>query len=125
MADESLEITSKQLRLELQQIKERLTTLESIDVHLRRDQIVALVEKVVGGKEERKKILHLCESPRTLEEIQSHLGKNSKQALTNHINPLKDEGLLEPTVNDAGKYAYVRSRIISRLRPSDRKRILE
>lgn len=125
MADDSMEITSKQLRHELQEIKERLTTLESIEVHLRREQIVKLVERVIDGKEDRKKILHFCDEPRTREEIQGHLGKNSKQALTNHINPLKDEGLLETTENGDGKHAYIRSRILSRLRPSDRKRILE
>jgi DNA-binding transcriptional ArsR family regulator len=119
-----VEISSEQLRNELQEIKERLTSLESIDAYLNRDKLVVLVSDAVAGIPQRKAILRLCEEPRTKEELMAELDFKSPQALDHHLNPLRDHGIIETTEKER-KLAFVRSRIVSKLQKSALKKLID
>lgn len=121
--DNIIEIGSEQLRKELQEIKERLTTLESIDAYLHRDKLVQIVKEALANIDQRRQIVRACEVPLTKEELVSALNFNSSQALDHHLTPLRDHGVLELTEKD-GRKAFVRSRIISKLPKAELRKLL-
>ena len=120
----ALEVKSVELKGELIEIKDRLDGLEALQAHVHRDEIEALIRKAVGESVQRKTLLRLCESPQTIPQLQSALGSISKQALNNHLTPLRDNGLLHHH-STATPVSYKWSPLIRRLNKAVRDKLLE
>ena len=123
--DDSLESRDPDVRHELQQIKERVTTIESILAHVHSDKLLEIVATAVKDSPIKKGILRYCDEPRTKEQIRSHLDLASMPALDYHLAPLRFDGLIEETKVSARKMGLIRARIIEKLRKSDLSKLLE
>jgi len=121
---ESAEFSSRELRHELQEIKERLTTIEGLDAFIHRDKIVDMIRSALKDNANRKAIVKNCDQPRTKEELASICGHNSVPALDHHLTPLREHSILiEQTVKN-GCIAFVQSRIIRMLPKSELAKLL-
>jgi len=115
LPDYSIEISSGQLWGELQEIKERLSTIESIDSYVHRDKLTEIVSAALGGKSQRKKVVSLCAEAQTRQELTAALELGSPQALDHILRPLREQHvILEETVKDGAK-AFVQSRLLKKL----------
>ena len=123
--DDSMESRSPDVTHELQQIKERVTTVESILAHVHADKILDLVRNAIKGNVVKKAILRYCTEPRSKEELRSHLNLKSSQAVDHHLAPLRFDGLIEETAPSPGRVAFLRARIIEKLPKRDLRDLLE
>lgn len=120
---EPIEVDSGPIKGELIEIKDRLDGIEALQAHVHRNEIEALVRKAVGDSPQRKHLLRLCETPKTIADLQNSLGLNSPQAVNKHLAPLKHNGLLyhHSTVPPV---TYVWSPLLSRLNKAVRDQVL-
>lgn len=118
-------VSSIQIGAELQEIKERLSTIESIMVFSSGTKIEEMVKAGIKSTKYSREILKACIEPRDREYLQKILGLNNNQALDPHLRKLRDEhGLLEQ-LSIEGKMHYILSRIIRKLPPRSLVRLLE
>jgi hypothetical protein len=121
---EAVEINSDQLDNRLTKIEDRVGGVEALLAHVHRGEIESLISDAVGQSEHKKRILQLCETPQTIPALQAVLGLNSKQALNNHLAPLKDHGLLQHGAT-VPEVTYEWSPMIRRLSKIVRDRLLK
>ena len=112
-----------QVHIELEEIKERLTTIETLQARVHRDEIARVITEAIGGSEIKKKILAACVQPQTYEELMQKTGVPSKPALSNHLKELHEHGVVEKSAT-GGRVAYKQARIISKLSRRDLQRLL-
>jgi hypothetical protein len=119
-----VEVASDQLKAELVEIKERLSSLETIASVSNR----AEVEEYVRGcltTERGRQIMKECEQPRTKKELIAKFNFASVQALDHHLNPLRRDNLLQlQTDEDAGTISFEWSNLFRRLPRKTIERIL-
>ena len=123
--DDSMESRDPYVRHELQQIKERVTTMESILAYVHSDELLEIVRIAVQGSPTKKGILRFCHEPRTKEQICAHLNLGSKQALDYHLGPLRVDGLMEEIEISVKEMGFIRARIIEKLPKGELRKLLE
>lgn len=121
---EAIEVDSTAIKGELVEIKDRLDGIEALQAHVHRDEIKALVQRAVGDSFRRKQLLGLCETPKTIAELQDALRLNSPQAVNKHLAPLKQNGLLYHH-SAVPPVSYVWSPLLSRLNKAVRDELLK
>jgi len=121
---EAIEVNSDTLKGELIEIKDRLDGIEALQAHVHRNEIEELVRKAVGDSFQRRRLLQLCETPKTISELQSSLNLNSPQAVNKHLAPLKHNGLLYHA-STVTPVSYVWSPLLSRLNKAVRDELLK
>jgi len=122
--NEAIEVDSSSIKGELIEIKDRLDGIEALQAHVHRNEIEALVRKAVGDSFHRRHLLRLCETPKTIAELQNSLGLNSPQAVNKHLAPLKHNGLLYH-YSTVAPVSYVWSPLLSRLNKAVRDELLK
>jgi hypothetical protein len=119
----SLEISSDQLSDKLTEINDRLGALETI-ASLSNRQVVEAYVKETLKTPQSKKLMRLCEQPRTKEELKVEMQFASIQALDIHLKPLRADDLLQQHNNNNGLLTFEWSNLFRRLPKRDRERIL-
>lgn len=92
---ESMQVSSDQLDGRLAGMEDRLTSIEVILAHANRKDIEELVASAVGGSAQKKELLRLCETARSIPDLTAAMKLNSPQALNKHLRPLKEHGLIQ------------------------------
>jgi hypothetical protein len=118
-----LEVSSDQITEQLIAIKDRISALETIASLANRKEVEAYVTTTLKTAQ-TKKIMLLCEQPRTKAELRSEMNLNSIQALDNHLKPLRADDLLKQETNTDGLITLEWSNLFKRLPKRDRDRIL-
>jgi hypothetical protein len=114
---DSVQISSDQIDGRLARIEDRVSGIEAILAHANRDDIEALIKSGLGGNETRKKLMRLCERPRSISELVKELALNSGQSLNYHLRPLRDNGLLQHATTQP-EVTYEWSPLVRRLSKS-------
>ncbi len=96
--DANIEVTSQQLLDELREIKDRVGALENVAGIANQEALQKYFWSVLST-DERRRIMDALRTPLTKKEIQERLGKNSRQAVDHHLNPLR-EGLVHSVHRD-------------------------
>jgi hypothetical protein len=121
---DDLQVSSDQLRAELIEIKERVGALETIASISNR----AVVEQYVRGhltSTKGKQIMQECAEPRTREQLISTLGFASSQALDYHLNPLRQDDLIQQHFAEDGTQTFEWGNLFKRLPKKIQKEILD
>lgn len=121
---DSVQISSDQLDGRLAKIEDDQRAILSILTHANKDQIEELVRDGIGGSAQRKQILRLCETPKSIAELVVALSLNSGQALNNHLRPLKEHSLLQHATTQP-EVTYEWSSLISKLPKAVREKLLK
>jgi len=119
----SLEISSDQLGDKLTEINDRLSALETIASLSNRAVVEAYVKETLRTPQGRK-LMKLCDLPRTKEELKSEMELASIPSLDFHLKPLIEDDLLKKTHNEKGLLVFEWSNLFKRLPKKDRDRIL-
>jgi hypothetical protein len=112
--NDSVEVSSGQLKAELVQIKERLGALETI-ASISNKSIVETYVRTSLTTEKARNIMSECAQPRTREYLVAKLGFASSQALDYHLTPLRDADLIQQSVDDNGSQTFHWSNLFKRL----------
>lgn len=92
---EGIEVNSVQLDGRLVRIEDRIAGVEALLAYVNRSAIESLIADAVGNSIPKRTILRLCEEPQSIPALQKVLDMKSPQAVSNHLGPLKDHGLLQ------------------------------
>jgi hypothetical protein len=111
---DSLEVSSNQLRSELIAIKERIGALETIASIANRPVVEEYVRTHLRTEKARA-IMRECAEPRTREHLISKFGFNSAPALDHHLNPLRQDDLIEQHFDEDSRQTFELSRLVRRL----------
>jgi hypothetical protein len=121
---DSVQVSSDQIDGRLATIEDRLAGVEAILAHANRKDVEELVASAIGGSAQRKRLLQLCETPRSIPELVAELKLNSGQALNNHLRPLRDNSLLQHASTQP-EVTYEWSSLLRRLPKAVREKLLK
>ena len=110
----SLEVASDQITGQLIEIKDRISALETISTLANRGAVESWVKDALKSGR-AKEIMRLCKDAKTRESLRTQLALKSDQAVDHHLNPLRDEGLLQLSTDLAGRQTFGWSNLFSRL----------
>src|SRR5579864_3080881 len=91
--NDSIEVSSAELRAELIEIKDRVGALETIASISNKEVVEKFVRESIPSEKARH-ILKECEEPRTREYLVEKFGFASPQALDHHLSPLRQADLI-------------------------------
>lgn len=113
--NDSIEVSSGELRAELIEIKDRVGALETIASISNKEVVEKFVRESIPSEKARQ-ILKECEEPRTREYLVAKFEFASSQALDHHLNPLRQADLIRHHFDDDGKkQMFVWSNLFRRL----------
>lgn len=118
-----IEVNSDQLDGRLIAIEDRIASVEALLGHVHRAEVESLVATVVGKSEQKKRILQLCETPQSIAILRKELGLNTDSGVSNHIAPLRDNGLLRHSSTEP-ILTYEWSPMLRRLTKATRDKLL-
>jgi DNA-binding transcriptional ArsR family regulator len=125
MKNDSVEVSSEQLKAELIAIKERLGALETIAT-ISNARVVEEYVRQHLKTDKGKQILKECEEPRTREYLMKKFGFNNAPALDYHLKPLREADLIRQRFDDDGTtQTFEQGNLFKRLPKSSVKKILD
>lgn len=121
---QGIEVESDQLRVELIEIKERVSALETIASISNRAEVEKYVRAHVTNAQ-RREILAECGEPRTREYLIQKLEYNSAAALDYHLTPLREADLIRQRFDEDRTQTFEWSNLFKRLPKAVIKQILD
>ncbi|HEX2839556.1 MAG TPA: hypothetical protein VHN77_15670 [Phycisphaerales bacterium] len=120
-----IEVASEQLKSELEEIKQRISVIETITAAAHRPQVEALVRKEIDALGSKTiEVLAACKVPRTRQELMTQFSFNSAPALDYHLGALRAADLLLGISEDGQPQRFVWSNLFKRLPPKVIKELL-
>ena len=120
---DSVEVSSQSLQDELVAIKDRLSAIETIESISNAKVVQEYVQEHLKTKDARK-LMKICEEPKTRTQLKNAFKYKSAQALDYHLKPLREADLLRQKIEDDGTVVFEWSNLFRRLPKSTIKKIL-